>query len=67
MKEKNKTAIIIEIISVTGGIIGCIFGINATHQLNSQNKYIQSQIVNIEGNSNTVTINNVEDLVTESI
>lgn len=67
MKEKNKTAIIIEIISVTGGIIGCIFGINATHQLNSQNKYIQSQIVNIEGNSNTVTINNVEDLVTEYI
>lgn len=67
MKENNKTAIVVAIIGAVGmiisGIGGSLVGKNSAQE--EQEKYFQSQIVQIEGNNNSVEINNVDDLVKE--
>ena len=63
MQEKNKTKIIVACIGFAGCVIGSIFG--AIYGKTDQNQYIESQISNIRGDNNTVTINNVADLVEE--
>lgn len=67
MKEKNKTAIVIAVIGVFatagGSICAAILGNN--YGQNHQEKYIESQMANVNGNNNTVTINSVSDLVDE--
>ena len=67
MKEKNKTAIIVAVIggfaTVGGSICGVIWGNN--YGENHQEQYIESQISNVSGDNNTVTINSVSDLVDE--
>lgn len=35
--------------------------------INSQNKYIKSQVANVYGDDNTVTINSVNDLIKEYV
>ncbi len=58
--EKNgkKRRIFVELLiaglSVAAGVLGGSF---------AQNKYIESQVANVTGDGNTVTINNVDDLV----
>lgn len=63
MKENNKTKIIVAVIGLAGTIIGTIGG--ATYTNIQQSQYIKSQLVNIEGNNNSVVINDVDDLVKE--
>lgn len=67
MKENNKTAIVVAVIGAVGmiisGIGGSLVGKNSAQE--EQEKHIQSQIVQIEGNNNSVEINNVDDLVKE--
>ena len=63
MKEKNRTKIIVAVIGLIGIIGGSVIG--NSYGENRQEKYIQSQIANIEGNNNTVTINSVADLINE--
>lgn len=63
MNEKNKTKIIVAVIGLIGTIVGAIGG-NAYAQ-NQQSQYIKSQLVNIDGNNNSVVINDVDDLVKE--
>lgn len=66
MKEKHRVKIIIEVLSVIGSLIaafigGSSFGNNRGQE--QQNEYVQSQVANVAGDNNTVTINNVDDLV----
>ncbi|MBP3489069.1 MAG: hypothetical protein J6K53_11800 [Roseburia sp.] len=67
MKERNKTAIIVAVIggfaTVGGSICGMVLGNN--YGKNHQEQYIESQISNVNGDNNTVTINSVSDLVAE--
>lgn len=67
MKEKNRVKIIIGILSVTASLAsfygGSSFGKNRGQE--QQNKYVQSQVANVAGDNNTVTINNVDDLVNQ--
>lgn len=65
MKEKNRVKIIIGVLSVTASLAsfygGSSFGKNRGQE--QQNEYVQSQVANIAGDNNTVTINDVDDLV----
>ena len=63
MKRKNRTAIIVAIIGAVATVGAAVIG-NSYGQ-NQQNQYIESQISNIEGDNNNVTINDVSDLVNE--
>lgn len=63
MNEKNKTKIIVAVIGLVGTIVGAIGG--HVYAQNQQSQYIKSQLVNIEGNNNSVVINDVDDLVKE--
>lgn len=53
--------IIIALIGLAGTIIAAIIGVAFGKE--SQNKYVQSQIANVSGDGNTVTMNSVDDLV----
>lgn len=57
-KNSKKLRIFVElliaVLSVAAGVLGGSF---------VQNKYIESQVANVTGDGNTVTINNVDDLV----
>lgn len=68
MKKKYIVEIICSLIAATGA---CIAGgyagvkIERSNHENIQAKYIQSQTTNINGNNNTVKINDVDDLLSE--
>lgn len=58
-EEKGKKVrifveLLIAVLSLAAGVLGGSF---------VQNKYIESQVANVSGDGNTVTINNVDDLV----
>lgn len=61
--KKTKVSIIVAIIGTAGTIIGSFIAISAKQELASQNQYIQSNIVSVNGSENAVTINNVDDLI----
>lgn len=60
-----KKSIVVAIITTAGAIICAGIAAKSSHELETQNKYIQSQVANVEGDNNSVTINNVNDLVDE--
>lgn len=60
-KKDNRLKIIIALIGLAGTIIAAIIGVAFGKE--SQNKYVQSQIANVSGDGNTVTMNSVDDLV----
>lgn len=63
MKERNKTSIIVAVIGLIATIVAAVLG--NIHGTSQQNQYIQSQIANVDGDNNTVNINDVDDLVNE--
>lgn len=66
MKEKNRTKIIVALISVlAAGTGGTIIGNNFA--IMKQEEYFNSQIVEINGNNNNVQINNVKELIDQYI
>lgn len=62
MDTKSKVKIICGVIGTVGGIISAYVG--GTHTgAEQQNEYIQSQIANVNGDNNNITINNVDDII----
>lgn len=60
-RKDNILKIIIALIGLAGTIIAAIIGVAFGKE--SQDKYVQSQIANVSGDGNTVTMNSVDDLV----
>lgn len=60
-RKENQLKIIIALIGVAGTIAAAFIGVFFGRE--SQNKYVQSQIANVTGDGNTVTMNSVDDLV----
>lgn len=61
MSNDNKIQIVIGILGAACTIIASVIGIN--YGEDKQNKIVQSQIANVSGDGNTVTMNDVDDLV----
>lgn len=62
MNTKHKVAIGVAVITGISGIIGAYIQGKASG-VEEQNEYIESQIANVTGDNNSVTINNVDDLI----
>ena len=65
MDSKGKVKIVCAVITLAGSCISFFAGNKSG--INSQNKYIKSQVANVYGDDNTVTINSVNDLIKEYV
>lgn len=63
MKTKYVVSIVVAVITTTGAIVSSAIAIKLQNKIDDQNQYIQSNLVNVVGNDNEVTINNIKDLV----
>lgn len=61
MEKGHKIQIFVGCLGVVGTILGAVIG--NMHGIESQNKYVESQVANVSGEGNTVNMNSVDDLV----
>lgn len=66
MKTSTKNTLIAGIFALVTAVIGALAGLYAggSYEKNKQNDYVQSQVVDISGDHNTVSINSVDELLT---
>ena len=61
MEKDHKIQIFVGCLGAVGTILGAVIG--NMHGIESQNKYVESQVANVSGEGNTVNMNSVDDLV----
>lgn len=64
MKQKNVIQIICSIIAAVAVVAGSFFS-GTEHGIKQQNRYIQSHAIDVTGDNNTVSVNNIDDLINQ--